>query len=68
MHGLGKAPGIVEVGGAGFTPQQIGVGRVGQGAIDSLIEAGADFEKSFSAAGRGSDEGAIALVDVGGEE
>src|SRR5471032_2376673 len=47
LDGLGEAAGFVQVRLGGFTPDQVGVRRVGQAAGDGLVEAGADFVEAF---------------------
>ena len=47
-------PRLVEVGVAGFPPQQVGVRREGQAAGDAMVEAGAvlQAEEAFAASAR----------------
>src|SRR5476651_2552718 len=47
LDGLGEATGFVQVRLGGFTPDQVGVRRVGQAASDGLVETGAHFVETF---------------------
>ena len=65
MHRFGEDPRIVEIGMAGFPPQQVGVRREGEAAGDAMVEAGAflQAEEAFGRALAGQ-ELPVALVDV----
>ena len=52
-----------QIGFAGFTPDKIGVGRIGQTAGDSLVDARAGFVESFNGALAGA-ERFIVVIDV----
>ncbi len=70
VHGLGEAPGVVQIGVGGLPPQDIGVFGVGQAARDAVIQPRA-FLQAEEALGRAVvavDEGAIALVHVRGDQ
>ena len=67
MDRLGEPAGLVQVGGGGLAPQQVGVGGVGEGAGDRGVQAGRDPEVALGGALAGH-ERPVPLVDVGGEQ
>jgi hypothetical protein len=46
VDGVGEGAGLVEVGGGGLAPHEVGVGRVGEAAGDGGLEAALDAEEA----------------------
>ncbi len=69
MHGLGEFFCFLEVRGRGFPPQQVGIFRERDAALDAVREsrAGLESEETFRGPFAGN-ELAIALVHVGGDQ
>ena len=66
---LGEEPRLVEIGMAGLPPEQIGMGREGEAALDAMVEAGAVLQAEEALGGAlAGQELAVALVDVGGDQ
>ena len=68
VHALGEAARLGEIGLRRLAPDEVGVGRVGDGAGDRRLEPVAQAIEALRRALAGDDEGAVALVDVGGDE
>ena len=69
VDGLCEGPRLGEIGGRGLHPQEVGVGREGEAARDAARHAltGAQAVEAFCRA-LACDEGAVALVDIAGDE
>ena len=70
MDRLGELPRLDQIRMRGLPPQEIGIGRVGKAAGDAVRQTRA-FLQSIETLGRAltfGDEGAVALVDVGGDQ
>ena len=67
MQSFGVIAREVEVRRAGFHPDQIGVGSVGQTAGDHRIDSAANPEETFRGAFTGA-EGRVSLIDVAGQQ
>ena len=67
MDGFGKLAREVQIGGAGFAPDQIGVRGVSQAARDGLLDTVVGTVETFNRALTG-EEGLVMIVNVGGHQ
>ena len=67
MDRFGELARELEIGLAGFAPDQIGIGRIGQAAADRLVEAVAGLVEAFDGALAGG-ERLVVGVDVAGQQ
>jgi len=66
MQRFGKRARVREVGFAGFTPDQVGVRRIGHAPRDGLLQTGACAIKAFDRALSG-EKRPVVFVDVGSQ-
>ena len=68
MDGLGELARVGEVGMGGLPPQHVGVLSVGEAPGDAGVHAVAHAVEALRRAFAVDDEGAVALVDVAGQQ
>jgi hypothetical protein len=68
VDALGELARLADVGLGRLAPDQIGVRRIGQAALDGILDAALDVVEAFVGAVLAQDERLIALVDIAGDQ